>query len=780
MGQLGNQGIFEIYLPKTFYKQRDKNYQADCHQISYRALWLELHRRGHEIVSVTTDPINNSSLTNYTEIDLKYFYNHNFPEYKTLLPYASVTKASLKLQLLEVERRMVWAALHILNREVFKKPEMKKLYAPGSNEHFDAVIVAQGPTVSMNAFAYRFNAPLIEDAIAKEYLGQDLPHIDDITRNMSIYLVNKHPTFLHGKPEQPNVIFYHGFHIAKAPDTLPEFVLIFSLAAHPNIKLFIYQGGQQSTEEAIYYGIPLIGFPIIWDQIYQVQNIVRLGVGIQLQIDNLSNKSIMASIHEVISNKRYKNQMEHLSKLFKDSPYDSLQNAVQWIEYVIRLNGTPFLRNSLGDEPWYQRYDWDIIGFLAIVLFIASLISIWALLQIFRFHLRLLSNSLCHHVVFRALCLALNKRGHELTVITPHPIKDSTLKNYTEIGLDLHEINKYYHLVSQLPMIEFLKFLWKLSHQVSIKIFEDLKFKELYRHDSNEKFDAVILESLGLEQEIVKKYLGNDIPYIVDIMKNMSVMLVNENPILAYPRPEQPNAIFFNGIHIQKTPPSLPKDLGQFLDDAMEGFIYVSFGTTCHDLPKETLKNIVEVFSKLPYKIVWKFDCELPEKLDNAFISEWFLQQGVLGGTQSTEEAVHYAVPILGIPTISEQENRVRRLVSLGAAIYIKFNELTKERLDSAIYQILNDKSYKEKMMYLSSLFKNQPYNSTENLIWWIEFVMRHKGVNHLRFSDSDKPWYQRYDIDIIALLATALFIIECVIALTIIQIIRFTLNNIV
>ncbi|XP_071637179.1 UDP-glycosyltransferase UGT5-like [Temnothorax longispinosus] len=499
------------------------NFPSYSHQISYRALWLELHRRGHEIVSVTTDPINNSSLTNYTEIDLKYFYNHNFPEYKTLLPYASVTKASLKLQLLEVERRMVWAALHILNREVFKKPEMKKLYAPGSNEHFDAVIVAQGPTVSMNAFAYRFNAPLIgisstdvfnhlrytfgslllpshisnwqtntpveknmsfwrrlvnfyevwrqmyfwanehtviEDAIAKEYLGQDLPHIDDITRNMSIYLVNKHPTFLHGKPEQPNVIFYHGFHIAKAPDTLPENVKQFlddakegfiyvslgtnvrwedlpnnaleafveafsalpykfiwkfnpdllpkkfknilalnwlpqqSILAHPNIKLFIYQGGQQSTEEAIYYGIPLIGFPIIWDQIYQVQNIVRLGVGIQLQIDNLSNKSIMASIHEVISNKRYKNQMEHLSKLFKDSPYDSLQNAVQWIEYVIRLNGTPFLRNSLGDEPWYQRYDWDIIGFLAIVLFIASLISIWALLQIFRFHLRLLSNSL--------------------------------------------------------------------------------------------------------------------------------------------------------------------------------------------------------------------------------------------------------------------------------------------------------------------------------------------------------------------------------------------------
>lgn len=68
-----------------------------------------------------------------------------------------------------------------------------------------------------------------------------------------------------------------------------------------------------------------------------------------------------------------------------------------------------------------------------------------------------------------------------------------------------------------------------------------------------------INDYVPMEQKIVKKYLGNDVPYIIDIIKNISVMLVNENPILTYPRPEQPNAVFFSGIHIQKTPPSLPK-----------------------------------------------------------------------------------------------------------------------------------------------------------------------------------------------------------------------------
>lgn len=83
-------------------------------------------------------------------------------------------------------------------------------------------------------------------------------------------------------------------------------MLIFSLAAHPNIKLFIYQGGLQSTEEAVYYGIPLVGFPVVWDQIYQVQNIVRLGIGVRLQLNNLSRESIETSVHEVINNKRYR------------------------------------------------------------------------------------------------------------------------------------------------------------------------------------------------------------------------------------------------------------------------------------------------------------------------------------------------------------------------------------------------------------------------------------------------------------------------------------------
>jgi len=74
-----------------------------------------------------------------------------------------------------------------------------------------------------------------------------------------------------------------------------------------------------------------------------------------------------------------------LSRRYKDTPYDSIDNAVKWVEYVMRQNGTPFLRDSLCDKPWYQQYDWDIIGFLAVMAFVIFLISLYALFRLLCF-----------------------------------------------------------------------------------------------------------------------------------------------------------------------------------------------------------------------------------------------------------------------------------------------------------------------------------------------------------------------------------------------------------
>lgn len=69
----------------------------------------------------------------------------------------------------------------------------------------------------------------IEDALAKKYLGSNTPHVEDITKNMSIYLVNRNPVFSYARSEQPNVIFFHGFHIAATSPALPQVYSFLSL-----------------------------------------------------------------------------------------------------------------------------------------------------------------------------------------------------------------------------------------------------------------------------------------------------------------------------------------------------------------------------------------------------------------------------------------------------------------------------------------------------------------------------------------------------------------------
>lgn len=77
------------------------------------------------------------------------------------------------------------------------------------------------------------------------------------------------------------------------------------IAAHPNIKMFIYQGGIQSTDEAVHYAVPLIGIPIFYDQGYVVNSLVEQGVAQRLEWDSFTDTDLLTAIYNILNNKRY-------------------------------------------------------------------------------------------------------------------------------------------------------------------------------------------------------------------------------------------------------------------------------------------------------------------------------------------------------------------------------------------------------------------------------------------------------------------------------------------
>ncbi|XP_066601655.1 UDP-glycosyltransferase UGT5-like [Prorops nasuta] len=145
-----------------------------------------------------------------------------------------------------------------------------------------------------------------------------------------------------------------------------------TLLDHPNVKLFIYQGGQQSTSETLHYGVPVIGIPILADQDRNVKRLVNLGMGRHIRYSDLTFETLNESIFHVWHDERYAKRAKEMRKLMRDKPFNGTNLAIRWIEHVMRYKGAPFLQSSLSYEPWYQRNDIDVVAFISVSLLVLA------------------------------------------------------------------------------------------------------------------------------------------------------------------------------------------------------------------------------------------------------------------------------------------------------------------------------------------------------------------------------------------------------------------------
>lgn len=155
---------------------------------------------------------------------------------------------------------------------------------------------------------------------------------------------------------------------------------------------------------------------------------------------------------------------------------------------------------------------------------------------------------------------------------------------------------------------------------------------------------------------------------ISNLEKNISLVLVNTNFALTPSRPLVPTIIPIGGCHI-KSPKTLPRDIRQFLDEAIYGAIYFSLGTNLQssELPEDKLEILLKTFSKMKQKILWKYENKKLKNLPkNVMIKSWMPQSDILahphvrvfithGGILSVQEGIFRAVPMLGFPIFIDQ-----------------------------------------------------------------------------------------------------------------------------
>ncbi|CAH0547833.1 unnamed protein product [Brassicogethes aeneus] len=273
--------------------------------------------------------------------------------------------------------------------------------------------------------------------------------------------------------------------------------------------------------------------------------------------------------------------------------------------------------------------------------------------------------------------------------------------------------------------------------------------------------------------EINQKYFGDGIPRTEKLIKDMDMLFVVDSPIINNLRPVYPHTISLgSGLHI-KPKKALSKDLKNYLDHTKKPVVYFSLGTIVKaNLLNQTSKlAIYEAFSELPYKFLVKADWENVTVPENVKVAKWLPQQDILrhpniklfitqGGLQSLQEAVTNGIPLVGIPFFCDQYQNVQKIVKRGFAVKISRYQITKEAVKNAITEVLNNPKYKEKVKEMRDFMYDEPMTSLDKAIWWIEYVLRHKGAPLFKSKATKMPMYEYLMLDVIA--AVLLFSIIC------------------
>nr|XP_046241822.1 UDP-glucuronosyltransferase 2A1-like [Scatophagus argus] len=269
----------------------------------------------------------------------------------------------------------------------------------------------------------------------------------------------------------------------------------------------------------------------------------------------------------------------------------------------------------------------------------------------------------------------------------------------------------------------------------------------------------------------VQRYFGNDVHYM-EFFQAADIWLMRNDFTFEFPRPTMPNVIYMSGFQCKPSKP-LSKELEDFVQSSGEhGIIVMTLGTLVATLPEDITDDIAAAFAELPQKVIWRHKGKRPSTLgNNTLILDWLPQNDLLGhpktrvfvahgGTNGMQEAIYNGVPLVGLPLMFDQQDNFFRMKTKGVAKVLDLATVNKDNFLEALKEVLYKPSYREKMKKLSNLHRDQPMKPMDRAIFWIEFVMRHKGAKHLQTESYKMPAIQYHSIDVMAFLLAVILLV--------------------
>ncbi|CAJ1056442.1 UDP-glucuronosyltransferase 2C1-like isoform X1 [Xyrichtys novacula] len=270
---------------------------------------------------------------------------------------------------------------------------------------------------------------------------------------------------------------------------------------------------------------------------------------------------------------------------------------------------------------------------------------------------------------------------------------------------------------------------------------------------------------------LVKKYFGPDVDYSTFFL-DADIWLMRNDFIFEYPRPTMPNIVYMGGFQC-KPPKPLPADLEEFVESSGDhGVIVMTLGTLIAELPLDLTEEIAAAFALLPQKVIWRYTGQRPATLgNNTRLVDWLPQKDLLGhpktkvfvthgGTNGVQEAIYFGVPVVGLPLFFDQPDNLSRIRAKGGAMIVDIAVLDRQMFADALMAVLYNPSFRENMQTLSRLHRDQPMKPLDRAVFWIEYVIRHKGARHLQTQSYKMSWFVYNSVDVIAALLALIFLV--------------------
>lgn len=261
-------------------------------------------------------------------------------------------------------------------------------------------------------------------------------------------------------------------------------------------------------------------------------------------------------------------------------------------------------------------------------------------------------------------------------------------------------------------------------------------------------------------QPLCEKYFGPSSDFNSFVL-DADIWLMRVDFVFDFPRPMMPNIVYMGGFQCKPAKP-LPSHLEDFVQSSgKHGVILMSMGTFLNKLPDDLMDQIATAFAKLPQKVIWKHKGRRPATLgNNTLLVDWMPQNDILGhpktrlfvahgGTNGVQEALYHGIPVVGIPGFFDQYDNLMRLKARGGAEILTFSTVNEENLFKSIEKVLSDQSYTDNMKRLARLHRDKPMHPLDHAIFWIEFVIRHKGADHLKSESYRMSWFHYFSMDV-------------------------------